>query len=65
MSLRDNLIANDKATFGESYQAHYLEIYKLYVQMADNISARRQSANSFFLGVPDSNNVTLCVATQL
>jgi hypothetical protein len=35
----------------EQYQNHLLEQYKLYVQMADNISARRQSANSFFLTV--------------
>ena len=33
----------------ESYRAHVIEIYKLYVEMADNISERRQSANSFFL----------------
>jgi len=51
LTLRDKLIANDKDGYGESYQAHSLEIYKLYVQMADNISARRQSANSFFLAV--------------
>ncbi len=51
LNLRRNLIVNDKDSYGESYQAHSLEIYKLYVQMADNISARRQSANSFFLTV--------------
>lgn len=33
------------------YRAHYIEIYKLYVEMADRISSRRQSANSFFLSV--------------
>jgi len=33
------------------YQNHLLEQYKLYVQMADKISERRQSANSFFLTV--------------
>ena len=30
---------------------HALEQYKLYVEMADRISARRQTANSFFLSV--------------
>lgn len=35
----------------EGYQNHLLEQYKLYVQMADKISERRQSANSFFLTV--------------
>lgn len=51
LNIRDKLIVNDKASYGESYEAHSLEIYKLYVQMADNISVRRQSANSFFLAV--------------
>lgn len=35
----------------EKYQAHLLEQYKLYVEMADRISIRRQSANSYFLSV--------------
>ncbi len=37
--------------YGKDYQAHLLEQYKLYVEMADRISARRQTANSFFLTV--------------
>jgi len=51
VSIRNKLIIKDEVAYGESYQAHCLEIYKIYVQMADNISARRQSANSFFLAV--------------
>ena len=35
----------------EKYQAHLLDQYKLYVEMADRVSARRQSANSYFLSV--------------
>ena len=35
----------------EKYQAHLLDQYKLYVEMADRISARRQTANSYFLTV--------------
>lgn len=38
-------------TYGDSYQAHLLEQYKLYLEMADRISQRRQSANSFFLSI--------------
>jgi len=49
MNIRNKLIVNDKTSYGENSQAHSLEIYKLYTQMADNISARRQSANSFLL----------------
>jgi hypothetical protein len=37
--------------YGGEYQNHLLEQYKLYVQMADKTSERRQSANSFFLTV--------------
>src|SRR5215208_5295772 len=37
--------------YGEEYQNHLLEQYKLYVQMADKVSERRQSANRFFLTV--------------
>lgn len=33
------------------YHAHLLEQYRLYIEMADNISERRQSANSYFLSV--------------
>ena len=35
----------------EKYQAHLFDQYKLYVEMADRISARRQSANSYFLSI--------------
>lgn len=37
--------ANDK------FQAHLLDQYKLYLEMADRVSSRRQSANSYFLTV--------------
>ncbi len=48
--LRD-LIGASKDTYGADYTNHVLEQYKLYVTMADQISQRRQSANSFFLAV--------------
>ena len=35
----------------EKYQAHLLEQYKLYVEMADRVSQRRQTANSYFLSI--------------
>jgi hypothetical protein len=37
--------------YGEKYSEHVIEQYKLYVEMADRISARRQTANSFFLSI--------------
>jgi hypothetical protein len=35
----------------EKLQSHLFEQYKLYVEMADRISARRHNANSYFLTV--------------
>ena len=35
----------------QTYQNHLIEQYKLYVQMADQISARRQTASSFFFSI--------------
>lgn len=34
--------------YGDNYQAHLLEQYKLYVEMADRISQRRDHANRFY-----------------
>ncbi len=47
-----NTIANEgKYPSAEKYQDHLLEQYKIYVESADRISARRQTANSFFLSI--------------
>ena len=35
----------------ELYQNHILEQYKMYVEMADRISSRRNLANAFFLSI--------------
>lgn len=35
----------------EKYQAHLLDQYKLYVEMADRISTRRMTTNSYFLSI--------------
>lgn len=35
----------------EKYQSHLLDQYKLYVEMADRVSARRQTANAYFLTI--------------
>jgi len=35
--------------YGSKYKEHIFEQYRLYVQMADNVSARRNLANTFFL----------------
>jgi hypothetical protein len=42
-------IAKTREEYGVKYQEHLLEQYKLYVEMADKTSERRQSANNSFL----------------
>ena len=37
--------------YGALYRDHILEVYKVYLEMADRISERREKANSFFLVV--------------
>ena len=37
--------------YGHDYQAHLLEQYKLYVEMADRISQRREQSNRFYAGL--------------
>jgi hypothetical protein len=49
MSIEDDVIGLSEKDYGIHYRDHALEMYKLYVEMADKISERRQSANSFFL----------------
>ncbi|MGJ3249504.1 MAG: RipA family octameric membrane protein [Elainellaceae cyanobacterium] len=38
-----------KEKYGDQYQLHLLEQYKLYVEMADRISARRLQTNGFYI----------------
>ena len=37
--------------YGENYQSHLLDQYKLYVEMADRISQRRDQSNRFYAGL--------------
>lgn len=46
-----SILRTNKDDYGENYTSHLFEQYKLYVETADKISARRMLANSFFLGV--------------
>lgn len=41
----------DETTYGTNYRAHILDQYKVYVEMADRISARRMTSNTFFLTI--------------
>jgi hypothetical protein len=49
LSIETDVKGLSENEYGESYRDHVIEIYKMYVEMADKISERRQSANSFFL----------------
>lgn len=40
---------NLQSEYGTEYQSHLLEQYKICVEMADRISQRRATANTFFL----------------
>ena len=48
---RPPLLGVSSAEYGPLHREHSLEIYKLYLEMADRISERREKANSFFLTV--------------
>jgi len=39
------------ADYGEKPKEHLLEQYKLYVEMADRVSARRGQANMFYISL--------------
>lgn len=45
------LLRQAREAYGPEYDKHLFEQYKLYVEMADRVSARRMLANSFFVGV--------------
>ncbi len=40
-----------KEHYGDCFDQHRLEQYKLYVEMADRVSSRRMTANSFFVTI--------------
>jgi len=41
----------DRLQYGDNYQEHLLEQYKLCVEMADRVSARRGQANTFYISL--------------
>lgn len=40
-----------RTRYGDKYQEHLLEQYKLFVEMADRVSARRLATNQYFLAI--------------
>jgi hypothetical protein len=49
--LKSDLSGLTKDFYGQNYDAHILEQYKIYLEMIDRVSARRQLTNSFFLTI--------------
>jgi hypothetical protein len=51
--------------YGSTYNQHLLEQYKIYIQMADNVSERRNKANTFFLTANSFLVATLGIGARL
>jgi len=51
MNFEEKLRPVTPEQYGSNYDQHLLEQYKLYVEMADRISHRRQNANGFGLSI--------------
>ncbi|MFM9101398.1 MAG: hypothetical protein ACKOPS_08715 [Cyanobium sp.] len=49
--LPPSLLRASEADYGDCYRQHLFDQYKLAVEMADRVSARRMQANTFFLAV--------------
>ena len=60
-----NELFKNESTYGDKYKDHLLEQYKLYIEMADKISERRATANSFFLSLNSFLLTVLGILPQL
>ncbi len=58
-SRNPDLFGQSEASYGTKYKDHLLDQYKVYLEMADRISHRRQVANTFILSI-NTAIVTLC-----
>ena len=45
------LIGHTEDTYGESFQEHLIDQYRLYVQSADNVSSRRLTSMRYLLAI--------------
>lgn len=53
-----------KAEYGEKFQDHLLEQYKLYVEMTDRMTSRRGQMNSFYTTVLSSLLALIALTTN-
>ena len=49
MNIDEKLLKTTESEYGKDYRNHALEIYKLYLDLSDKLSSRRQLVNTFFL----------------
>ncbi len=49
--IKKSLFPTEEGDYGSDYRTHYLEVYRIYVERMDAVSARRESANTFFLSL--------------
>ena len=49
--LHQRMLRVSKDQYGSGYDEAILELYKVYLEMADRVSQRRQSSNSFYLSI--------------
>lgn len=60
-----NLFVNSQDKFKNDYYPTLLEQYKIYVQMTDNLSERRNKNNTFFLSINSFLLTLLVIFTKL
>lgn len=49
--MANNLFSQVKEDYGDEYEKHLFEQYKLYIESAEKISDRRQNANNYFITI--------------
>lgn len=61
----DQLVSNPKEIYGERFQEHLLEQYKLYVDSVQNVSEKRISTGNYLLTVSSSLMTVFGIAATL
>jgi hypothetical protein len=51
IGVMSSLLARSREDYGQYYDVHFMDIYKMFVEMADRVSQRRGIANSFYVSV--------------
>src|SRR5439155_676026 len=59
------LISNAKESYGEHFQEHLLEQYKLYVESSEKVSEKRISTGNYLLAVSSSLLTVFGIASAL